>query len=396
MHLRGADRLEAWQRSLVTSKSLPMCQLMILKDGKKVYDYSAGTVNAANAASEAVITKGHKLMEKPRHVNEPRPCQGNELYRIYSMTKPITAVAILQLFECGKLLLSDPVHKYLGPAWKKKNMRVWDVDAPSGNERLPTKPCKRSITIMHLLTHTSGISYGFDRDGILNKVDKMYYEKGLYPSGSQRKMWYDTLENFVNRLANFPLVCQPGSAWIYGFNCDVLGRIVEVVAKMDLFSYFKKYIFEPIGMSDTSYFVRPEDRERFTVVTKAGGQDISMLSLGKGSANGESSLCSIDILSGDASSKYKPRAHNKTFFEGGSGLVSSARDYAIFAQMLLDGGVAPNGKRILSSASLHLATLNHLFDASGRSCDIRDIPPPMPGYSEVYSPGWGSDLAFLS
>ena len=276
MDLRGRARLKAWQDDLVGGKKLPMCQLMILKEGEVVYDYSAGTINAANAATEAFSSRGDgekpKYGERPRKQVVPRPCKGDELYRIYSMTKPITAVAILQLFESGKLLLSDPVHKFLGPAWKKRNMTVWDVEAKTSSSELPTKPCKKSITIMHLLTHTSGLSYGFDRYGFLNKVDKMYYEKGLYPDGSQRKMWYDTLENFVDRLVAFPLVSQPGSAWVYGFNCDVLGRIIEVVSKMDLFAYFKKYIFEPLGMKDTSYFVRFEDQPRFTVVCKLVGK----------------------------------------------------------------------------------------------------------------------------
>ncbi len=389
MRSQGSERLAKWQAEVVHNKSLPMCQLMISKGGKVVYNHTVGSVNAATATSEAYVDKEKRsIEERSRNVKEI-PCKGNELYRIYSMTKPVTSVAIMQLLEDGKLLLSDPVSKYLGSSWKKKNMRVWDTS--NEEKELATVPCTKTITILHLLTHTSGLSYGFDRYGIINKVDRQYHKKGLYAGQSQKSQWFETLEGFVNRLSSFPLCFQPGTAWMYGFNVDVLGRIVEVVSGMDLATYFKCYIFGPLGMTETGYFVPKEKRHRFTSVVKQAGQPFGMLALGKGKAN--SGLCDISKLSGDADTKYRPRPHTKAFFEGGSGLVSTAEDYMKFSQMLLNGG-SLHSKRILSSTSVQFMTRNHLFDASGRSCDITSLKPPLPGYSEVYSPGVGFGLGF--
>ena len=396
---RGDARLRSWQEELVERKFLPMTHLMIAsKSGKILYDHVTGTVNAANAEWEAFENANDggnvKIPERRRSIGAAVDCPHDALYRIYSMTKPITCVAIMQLFEQGKLLLSDPVWKYLGDKWKKKNQSVWDRKGGGGNgsEIFSVVKCRRSITVKHLLTHQSGISYGFDKYGFANKVDKEYYSRGLYPGGSQRAQWDGTLADFVDRLAEMPLCFQPGTAWMYGFNIDVLGRIVEVISGMPLAEYFRQNIFEPLGMNSTSYFVAEQNVGRFTKVTKRAGQAAGMLALGTAGGTKKWELCDFSKLAGDASNKYRPRPLHSAFCEGGSGLVSTTSDYMQFCVALLNGGAAPDGARILGEHTVKFMTMNHLYDREGRACCIRDLSPNIPGYSESYAPGVGFGL----
>ena len=186
------ERIREWQEKLVRDERLPMTALTIVRDGKTVYECVTGYSN----------------------VEEKKPASPDTIYRMYSMTKPIVSVAIMMLFEMGRLHISDPVHLYLGEMWKKKNMSVYvpnSYDMKTGN--YDTGPCKRTITIKHLLTHTSGLTYGFDVHGLSNKVDKIFHN-----IMRSRKT---NLEEFVEKLLpTVPLMFTPGTHWWYGFkNC---------------------------------------------------------------------------------------------------------------------------------------------------------------------------------
>ena len=177
------------------------------------------------------------------------------IFRIASMTKPVTSVAILMLAEDGKLNLTDPVSKFL-PEFKQ--MRVLD---PTGTGSVPAA---REITIHDLLTHTSGLTYGFlagDRLGPLYKQAKI--SDGLAPTDA-------TLEENVRRLAGLPLKHQPGSAWEYSLSADVLGRVVEVISGKSLDEFFRKRIFRPLGMNDTSFTVPSEKLSRLATLYGPG------------------------------------------------------------------------------------------------------------------------------
>ena len=260
-----------------------------------------------------------------------------------------------------------------------------------GGGKIPTVPCNRTITIRHLLTHTSGISYGFDTAGALIKVDRMYAKGGLYRKNSQRAQWYGSLESFVDRLAGFPLCFQPGDEWLYGFNTDVLGRVVEVVSGLNLAKYFDRNIFQPLGMTDTGFFVRPKDAPRLTTVVKRAWQPLGMMALGASRGLETREFCVLDQIAGDATSKHSPRSFERAFLEGGSGLVSTAGDYMRFVQMLLNGGKLRE-TRILGSATVHYMVQNHLKNPAGGPCDMRTKGTGVPGYTESSPAGTGFGL----
>ena len=243
------------------------------------------------------------------------------IFRIYSMTKPITSTAIMMLYEEGHLRLKDPVHYYI-PSFKET--MVYDKDAADSDHRVAAH---RPVTIHDLLTHTSGLTYGIFGN---SPVDVMYRESGvLRPDRS--------LEEMVDVVAGLPLMHQPGERWTYGVSTDVLGRVVEVVSGMTLNEFMEERIFAPLGMVDTGFVVPAEKLDRFAVnyqATQEGG---------------------LQPQDGGASSAYmQQRAPS-----GGGGLVSTASDYIRFAQMLLNGG-AYNGVRILSPKSVALMRMNHI------------------------------------
>lgn len=189
------QRLAQWQRGMVAQQRLPCTHLIVARHGKIAYNYLTGYQS---------VEKGTPLTER-------------SLHRMYSMTKPITSAALMMLVEQGKLLLSDPVHLYLGPKWKKKNMSVFVTGSYDGKD-YDTTPCEHTVTVEMLLTHTSGISYAFDRDGIVNQLDKLYVDR-LPGRGSLTGA--GSLEGFCDALAELPLLFQPGTCWHYGFNTEV-------------------------------------------------------------------------------------------------------------------------------------------------------------------------------
>ena len=253
------------------------------------------------------------------------------LFRIYSMSKPITSVAILMLYEEGHFQLGDPVSKFI-PAFD--DLTVYDADAPSRRAALA-----RPVTIHDLLTHQSGLTYGMSN---ATPVDSLYRVTPVFGGGD--------LADFAGRVSNLPLLHQPGETWHYSVATDILGYVVEVVSGMTLEDFFEQRIFKPLGMTDTGFSVEKEDLHRLSTNYRR---------------NRQGELYAIDR---DATSQF---AAPVQFFSGGGGLVSTMSDYLRFAEMLRRGGVL-DGHRLLSSKTIALMTTDHI------------------GYE--FAPGWGFGL----
>lgn len=260
--------------------------------------------------------------------NTPMPTDA--IFRIASQSKALTSVAIMILYEEGKLLLGDPVSKFI-PEFK--NSRVAVRASEKDSQGYSTVPAKREITIRDLLTHTSGISYGTGPAEELYKaadVHGWYFADQAKPIGEA-----------IKRLAGLPFDSQPGEKYIYGFNTDILGHVVEKASGMSLAAFIKTRITDPLKMVDTHFYLPPDKVNRFTPVygsTENGG---------------------IKLVQKAAENDYVkgPRVS----YSGGAGLLATAEDYARFLQMLLNGGEL-EGVRILSPKTVQLMTVNHVGD----------------------------------
>jgi CubicO group peptidase (beta-lactamase class C family) len=248
------------------------------------------------------------------------PMKLDTIFRIYSMTKPITTVALMMLYEHGLFQLRDPVSKFL-PDFKAT--KVW---AGEGELVDPI----REIAIYDLLTHTAGLSYGgYKQTGI--PVDKLYDEAGL----DNREI---TNQEMVRRIASLPLMVHPGQKWFYSVATDVVGHLVEVMSGMPLDSYFEERILTPLGMEDTAFYVPEAKMHRFAAL------------YGPGENGG------LTLLDDPTTGEYAKPPH---LLAGGHGLVSSTTDYLRFCQMLLNGGEL-DGVRLLGRKTVELMTMNHL------------------------------------
>jgi CubicO group peptidase (beta-lactamase class C family) len=270
-------------------------------------------------------------------VESRTPIGPDTIFRIASMSKPITSVAVMMLYEEGKLLLTDPVSKYI-PSFK--NPRV--ISNPQDGAAA-TVPARREITIRDLLTHRSGITYGFLNGG---PVGDLYRKDGI---SDGLTVTPGTIEHVVDKIAAAPLVSQPGAAWNYGLSTDVLGRVVEVVSGKPFDVFLRERVFTPLRMTDTSFEMADAKWPRLaTVYTPDGRGGIRPMKDPETFGN--------TVMSPIA--YYKPP---KRYFSGGAGLTSTVRDYARFAQMLLGGG-ALDGVRLLSPKTVELMTASHTSD----------------------------------
>ena len=252
-----------------------------------------------------------------------KPVTDDTIFRIYSMTKPIVSVALMQLYERGLVQIDDPVHQYI-PSWTQ--LRVYK----SGSyPDFQTTPCERPMTVRDLLSHQSGLTYG---NVGRTAVDAAYRQIGI---GSRDNR---TLQEMIDRLAELPLEFSPGTAWNYSVSTDVVGYLVEVISGQRLDRYLEEQIFEPLGMTDTAFWVRPHQAERLATNYRpaSGG--------------------GIEVFDDAATSTY---LREPTFHSGGGGLVSTAGDYLRFCQMLLGKGRL-DGARILGRKTLELMTKNHI------------------------------------
>lgn len=292
-----------------------------------------------NGGGAIIIRKGKIAYHKAFGLNDmatKEPLQKDAIFRIASQTKAITSVAIMMLFEDGKLLLDDPVSKYI-PSFKKQNV------LDKFNEKdttFTTVPAVKEVTIRELLTHTSGLGYAT----IGSKEANAIYAKSKISSGLGEGN--KSLLDAMSRLGTLPLMHQPGAKFTYGLNTDLLGCLVEVISGESLEQFFNTRIFEPLGMKDT-YFNLP--------AAKAG----RLVNLYKEEKDGSLSKANSGMLNTPVGPEYPLLKHS--YFSGGAGLSSTLLDYATFLQMLLNNGKY-NGNQLLSRNSVRIMTTNQIGD----------------------------------
>ncbi len=281
------------------------------------------------------------------------PITDDTMYRIYSMTKPVTSVALMMLVEQGLLQLTDPVSKFI-PSFGET--RVWNT----GTILKPmTNALTEPIRVWHLLTHTAGMTYGFMYADV---VDDMYRRAG-FDAGVGYK---DSLEVVCDKYAALPLLFQPGSSWNYSVATDIVGRVVEVVSKMPLDEFLEKNIFTPLGMTDTAFWAPKEKHDRLSTLYR----------------HDEATRRKVKLSNFVDSALEKPK-----FLSGGGGLISTASDYFKFIRML-EGRGKSGDVRILSSRTIDLMTQNHLPNNS----DISTFGRPLG--EEIFYDGVGFGLGF--
>jgi len=287
-----------------------------------------------------------------RDLARARPLTRDTLFRIYSMTKPVTSVALMTLYEQGLFQLDDPVARYI-PAWR--DLRVFaGGDAESFSVRAPDRP----MLIKDLFTHTSGLTYGFLH---AHPVDAMYRARGIGLLAPRQ-----TLADMIDALAELPLQFSPGTRWNYSVATDVLGYLVELFADQDLDDYIRTTITAPLGMVDSAFAVPAGAAERFAACyERAAGN-------------------TLRLQDDPATSSYLSRP---SFLSGGGGMVSTIDDYHRFARMLLGEG-ALDGVRILGRKTLAYMTSNHLPG----NCDLAAMGQA--AFAETPFEGIGFGLGF--
>ena len=268
-------------------------------------------------------------------VEAGKPMAPDTIFRIASMTKPITSVAVMMLYEEGHFRLHERVSKFI-PAFKE--MQV--LPPADAEDSVQSVPATKQITIWNLLTHTAGLTYHWN-----GRLGQQYTDAGITHGLLQDE---STLDEKMKILATIPLLYQPGAEYEYGLSIDLLGYLVEVVSGMSLDAFFSERIFKPLGMKDTHFFIPEAKRERIaTVYERTKDEPITRKSQ-------EPTVDGALIYSTDY-----PYNGPRTYFSGGGGLVSTVSDYARFAQMMLNGGKF-NGVRLLSRKTVELMTTNQL------------------------------------
>lgn len=272
------------------------------------------------------------------------------IFRIYSMTKPITSIALMQLYERGLFQLNDPVHRVI-PQWRDHRVYL------SGEgQSLKTEAVRAPMTFRHVLSHCSGLTYGSSA----HPVDQKYQRVGVRRSDGE------TLDSFVEKLAQVPLRYQPGQQWLYSLATDVCGYLVETLSGLSFDEYLQKYIFGPLGMTDTAFYVAPEKLDRFAANYQRRKDK------------------TLKLIDDPLDSSYQ---HKPNFFSGGGGLTGTTADYYRFCEMLRGGGQL-DGVRVIGSRTLQLMTQNHLKGG-------RDLTQMAIGnFSETAYEGVGFGLGF--
>jgi CubicO group peptidase (beta-lactamase class C family) len=311
MSQAALDRLERHLKSrYIDAGRFPGTQLLVYRRGKMV----------------------HSTVQGLADVERKTPVKDDTIFRIYSMTKPITSVAFMMLFEEGRVALDEPVHKYI-PEWK--NLGVFAAGtAPA----FLTRPVSRPMLIVDLLRHTSGLTYGFQQR---SNVDAAYREKKIAEAG--------TLQSMIEELAKIPLEFSPGDAWNYSVSTDVLGYLIGKISGQPFEQFLKERIFDPLGMGDTDFHVPAEKAHRLAACYSADppGQVTFHATERKGTLTLQDDPAKSPFLS------------PPSFVSGGGGLCSTAADYLTFCRALINGGEL-GGVRLLGPKTLKLMTSNHL------------------------------------
>lgn len=290
-----------------------------LVDKKKI----AGASVIVARKGKIALFETFGMMDK----NAKKPMEKNTIFRFYSMTKPITSVAVMMLYEQGKLNLNDPVSKYI-PEFKE--LKVYDESGKHAEQI-------QEMSIRDLLRHTSGLTYGFFGN---TPVDKMYMDRSVFD-------WDSPLQDMIEKLGEIPLLHQPSTKWHYGVSTDVLGYIVEKISGQPLEKFFRKRIFKPLKMKDTAFNVPARKTDRFAV------------------CYGPNITGGLNIVDDPAKSRYLKKP---SLLSGGGGLVSTARDYLRFCQMLLNKGQL-DSERLLRPETVEMMTKNQLPDSVRRGND---------------------------
>ncbi len=284
-------------RNEIATGKIPGAILLIQQHGQPVYFGSFGVRDVATGL----------------------PMTPDVIFRLYSMSKPITSVAAMMLVEDGKLRLEDPVSKYI-PAFADVKVAV----GPPGEKAPALEPVHRPITIEDLLRHTSGLTYGFYGD---SAVRKLYAQAGLFEGD------LDNAE-FAARIAKLPLAEQPGTRWDYGHSTDILGRVIEAVSGQSLYEFEKQRLLDPLGMTETAFFVADQAKRPLIAEPMPDDRLIGL----------------IGIKNPMVPTRWE---------SGGAGMVGTLGDYARFAQMLLNGGTY-QGRRYLKPEAIALMTSDHI------------------------------------
>ena len=301
-------RIDKMCRDAVASGDLPGIVALVARRGKIVFHEAYGLAN----------------------VETDKKLDSESIFRIASQTKAITATAVMMLWEEGKFQLDDPISKYI-PEFKDPQLLVTFNESDSSYK---TAPADKEITIRHLLTHTSGIGYGFI-DGDL-RFKKIYHKAGIIDAWTTQPI---TIEQNIKKLAKLPLHHNPGEKFTYSEGLDVLGYFIEVISGMAFDEFLRDRLFDPLGMDDTWFYLPNSKAKRLIAIHHQ--QDGKWLK-----------------FSDDRFNVDYPITGAKTFFSGGGGLSSTAKDYAVFLQMYLNGGEY-NGTRILSRTTVEAILGNH-------------------------------------
>jgi len=333
---RITDHLE---RSYVGPGKIAGCQVAVARHGHLAYFRSFGQMDRERGKAMA----------------------DDAIFRIYSMSKPITSVALMSLYERGYFQLNDPVSRFF-PAWK--DHRVWVSGRGAG---MKTEAPHRPVSMRDMLCHTGGLTYGsalvaLGAPDSGHAVDAAYAEHGV------RLGRGETLMQFMDKLAKVPLRYQPGERWMYSFSTDVCGALVEKISGQRFDKYLQEHIFGPLGMKDTSFVVAPEKLPRFCANYQRAADK------------------SLQLIDDPETSDYLTEP---SFFSGGGGLASTTEDYLRFCEMLRRGGEL-DGERILGPRTIELMHRNHLKGGQ----DLTQMA--IGGFSETANEGVGFGLGFAT
>ncbi|HEX5378596.1 MAG TPA: serine hydrolase domain-containing protein [Phenylobacterium sp.] len=331
---RITDHIE---RNYIGPQKIAGCQIAVTRHGHPAYSRSFGSMDLERA----------------------KPMRDDAIFRIYSMTKPITSVALMTLYEKGYFQLNDPVSRYV-PSWK--NHRVW---VSGEGDVINTEPARRPVSFRDVLSHTAGLTYGggLPGVGIQHPIDQIYRDLKIRSVGGR-----DTMMEFLDKLGQVPLRYQPGEQWMYSLATDVCGALVEVISGKPFAQYLEEEIFAPLGMKDTAFHVAPDKVDRFCANYQRGPDK------------------KLKLIDDPGASTF---TSDPGFKSGGGGLTGTTADYMRFCEMLRRGGEL-EGARVLGPRTLEMMHMNHLKGGK----DLTQLA--LGTFSETANEGVGFGLGFAS